>query len=94
MFADKQQDDALDLANLSDNSIDAKLFFDETYITGGMSELVDKAFERFSGTGTTGLIRLKQAMGGGKLSHLLYMSKIDISVKKPVGMRFFDSYIC
>lgn len=34
------------------------------------------------------------ATGTGKLSQLLYMSKMDISVKKPVDMRFFDSYIC
>lgn len=49
VFKEFQQDDALDLANLADNSIDAKLFFDETYVTSGMNDLVDKAFSRFAG---------------------------------------------
>ncbi len=71
VFKEFQQDDALDLANLADNSIDAKLFFDETYVTSGMNDLVDKAFSRFAGVGTTGLIRLKQAMGGGKTHNMV-----------------------
>ena len=71
VFSDVQQDDALDLANLSDNSIDVKLFFEETYVTAGMSDLVDRAFSRFAGNGSTGLIRLKQAMGGGKTHNMV-----------------------
>lgn len=39
-------------------------------------------------------VLLVMATGTGKLSQLLYMSKMDISVKKPIDMRFFDSYIC
>lgn len=71
VFSEVQQDDALDLANLADNSIDGKLFFEETYVTSGMSDLIDRAFSRFAGTGTTGLIRLKQAMGGGKTHNMI-----------------------
>lgn len=71
VFSEIHQDDALDLANLVDNSIDGKLFFEETYVTDGMSELIDRAFSRFAGVGTTGLIRLKQAMGGGKTHNMV-----------------------
>ena len=66
VFDDRHQDDALDLANLTDGSIDADLFFEETYFTEGMNQLVNAAFMRFAGKGSDGLICLKQAMGGGK----------------------------
>lgn len=71
VFENKHQDDVLDLANLADNSIDANLFFEETYFTDGMKQLVDLAFQRFAGTGANGLIRLKQAMGGGKTHNMI-----------------------
>lgn len=71
VFEDKHQDDVLDLANLTEDSIDADLFFEETYFTDGMKQLVDLAFQRFAGIGATGLIRLKQAMGGGKTHNMI-----------------------
>lgn len=71
VFTKQQQDDALDLANLSDGSIDENLFFEETYVTDGMKQLIDVAFQRFAGVGPTGLIRLKQAMGGGKTHNMV-----------------------
>lgn len=74
VFLDNQQDDALDLANLVDGSIDAKKFFSENYITEGMNTLVDMAFQRFSGTGARGLIRLKQSMGGGKTHNMIALA--------------------
>lgn len=71
VFDDRHQDDALDLANLTDGSIDADLFFEETYFTEGMKQLVNAAFMRFAGKGSDGLICLKQAMGGGKTHNMV-----------------------
>ena len=71
IFEDSKQDDALDLANLMDNSIDAENFFEETYITEGMNTLIDITFQRFAGKGSRGLIRLKQSMGGGKTHNMI-----------------------
>ena len=71
VFDDAQQNDALDLTNLAEGSIDSKKFFEENYVTDGMKQLVDLAFQRFAGIGATGLIRLKQAMGGGKTHNMI-----------------------
>ena len=71
VFEDTQLNDALDLADLAEGSIDAKKFFEENYITDGMKQLVDLAFQRFAKKGATGLIRLKQAMGGGKTHNMI-----------------------
>lgn len=94
VFSGSHYYDVLDLIDLAKERIDVDEFFKTNYVTDGMNHLVDMAFMRFSGKDAKGLIRFKQSMGGGKLSQLLYMSKMDISVKKPVGMGFFDSYIC
>lgn len=74
IFNEFQQDDALDLANLTDNSINVDTFFEETYITEGMHTLIDVTFQRFAGKGTRGLIRLKQSMGGGKTHNMITVS--------------------
>ena len=71
VFEDAQSNDALDLTNLAEGSIDSKKFFEENYVTDGMKQLVDLAFQRFAGKGATGLIRLKQAMGGGKTHNMI-----------------------
>jgi hypothetical protein len=55
-----------DLANLN-----AKSFFDETYITEGMATLLRQVFQRLTGESDQGVYRLKQAMGGGKTHNLL-----------------------
>jgi hypothetical protein len=71
VFDETKRDDTLDLANLSDNSIDADSFFRETYVTEGMDRLFDTAFKRFDGKGSTGLIKLTQSMGGGKTHNMV-----------------------
>jgi len=71
VFVDDQVNDALDLADLKNGKIDADRFFEETYVTDGMKELIDNAFQRFSGIGSTGLVRLRQAMGGGKTHNMI-----------------------
>ncbi|GGN57563.1 DUF499 domain-containing protein [Oceanobacillus indicireducens] len=71
VFEETNRDDTLDLANLIDNSIDAEEFFKETYITDGMQYLFETAFKRFEGKSQSGLIKLTQAMGGGKTHNLV-----------------------
>ena len=60
------QDTVLDLTDLTENSIDPYKFFEENYLTSGMNSLLKEAFRRFKGESASGVIKLKQAMGGGK----------------------------
>lgn len=71
IFDESKRDDTLDLANLVDSSIDADRFFEETYVTEGMKLLFDTAFKRFEGKSSNGLIKLTQAMGGGKTHNMV-----------------------
>ncbi|QHQ63291.1 DUF499 domain-containing protein [Anaerocolumna sedimenticola] len=70
VFEGMNREDVLDLDNLKNGSIDAKEFFEETYVTEGMESMYDSAFRRFAGKGANGIIRLTQNMGGGK-SHAM-----------------------
>lgn len=49
---------------------DGKAFFEKTYITQGMQDLISEGLARLAGTSTQAVFHLKQAMGGGK-THLL-----------------------
>lgn len=71
VFDESKRDDTLDLANLIDQSINAEDFFKETYITEGMNLVFDTAFKRFEGKAPSGLIKLTQAMGGGKTHNMV-----------------------
>ncbi len=70
MFDDIRRDDTLDLDNLKNGTIDAKRFFDETYITQGMEQLFESVFNRYLGKSDNGLMLIKTNMGGGK-THLM-----------------------
>lgn len=71
VFDESKRDDTLDLSNLLDDSIDGESFFEESYITAGMELLFDTAFNRFEGKAASGLVKLTQAMGGGKTHNML-----------------------
>jgi hypothetical protein len=71
VFDETKRDDTLDLSNLLDGSIDGKQFFEETFITEGMELLFDTAFKRFEGKASSGLVKLTQAMGGGKTHNMV-----------------------
>ncbi|MBW9234487.1 hypothetical protein JQK62_19920, partial [Leptospira santarosai] len=71
VFDESKRDDTLDLANLIDQSINAEEFFRETFITEGMGLVFDTAFKRFEGKAPSGLIKLTQAMGGGKTHNMV-----------------------
>ena len=49
---------------------DGTRFFEKTYITQGMQDLISEGMARLAGVSTQGVFHLKQAMGGGK-THLL-----------------------
>src|SRR5215510_9596024 len=49
---------------------DGTQFFEKTYITQGMQDLISEGIARLAGVSTQGVFHLKQAMGGGK-THLL-----------------------
>src|SRR6056297_3479546 len=66
-----QRDDTLDLSNISNGNIDEDRFFAETFITNGMELLFDTAFKRFRGEAGTCLVKLTQAMGGGKTHNMV-----------------------
>lgn len=71
VFDEAKRDDTLDLTNLIDGSIDGIHFFEETFITEGMELLFDTAFKRFEGKASSGLVKLTQAMGGGKTHNMV-----------------------
>jgi len=49
---------------------DGKAFYDKTFITQGMQDLISEGLARLAGTSSQAIFHLKQAMGGGK-THLL-----------------------
>ena len=49
---------------------DTRNYFDKTFITGGMRELLSRGIARLAGKSNDAIFHLKQAMGGGK-THLI-----------------------
>lgn len=76
VFDEKEREDVLNLSDLIDGKIDSNSFFDENYLTNGMAVLFDAAFKRFVGEGAAGVIKLTQAMGGGKTHNMLALGLI------------------
>jgi len=74
VFSDTTRDDVLNLSDLIEGKIDAATFFDENFRTKGMDILFETAFKRFSGKSDTGVIKLTQAMGGGKTHNMLALA--------------------
>ena len=56
-----------ELINLEGNG---EAFFEKTFITQGMQDLISEGIARLAGTSSQAVFHLKQAMGGGK-THLL-----------------------
>ncbi|MDR2176258.1 MAG: DUF499 domain-containing protein [Synergistaceae bacterium] len=74
VFSDTARDDVLNLSDLLEGKIDAAKFFDENFKTKGMEILFETAFKRFSGKSETGVVKLTQAMGGGKTHNMLALA--------------------
>ncbi len=74
VFLDTTRDDVLNLSDFAEGTIDAEKFFSENFRTQGMNMLFDTAFKRFKGESDTGVIKLTQAMGGGKTHNMLALA--------------------
>ncbi|MEL7078146.1 MAG: anti-phage-associated DUF499 domain-containing protein [Cyanobacteria bacterium J06648_1] len=68
------------LAQVIDASDEGKAFFEKSYLTGGMKDLLHGGLLRLSGGTDQALFELAQAMGGGK-THL--MSALGLLAKYP-----------
>ncbi|BCC61104.1 MULTISPECIES: DUF499 domain-containing protein [Bacillus] len=71
VFSETKREDVLNLSDLVENRINPQEFFTENYITQGMNILFETAFKRFKRQSSTGVIKLTQAMGGGKTHNML-----------------------
>jgi hypothetical protein len=69
VFRRGQSDTVAEIADLP--KLDVPGFFAETHITEGMGVLLRQVFDRLMGRSDQGVLRLKQAMGGGKTHNLL-----------------------
>src|SRR5665647_1523668 len=93
VFVDTTRDDVLNLSDLIENRIDVDKFFNENFKTKGMEMLLHTAFKRFKGESGTGVIKLTQAMGGGKTHNMLALALLAKNKKwrsKLFGKEFDD----
>ncbi len=74
VFSDSVREDVLNLSDFAEGRIDTEKFFDENFKTQGMGMLFEHAFKRFQGRSDTGVIKLTQAMGGGKTHSMLALA--------------------
>lgn len=73
VFDPSKRDIVLDVSDLIQKRIKADEFFEENYLTDGMTTLLRESFRRFEGKSAQGVFRLTQAMGGGKTHNLLVL---------------------
>lgn len=66
----KLSDQVEQLDELISTEGDGTAFFEKTFITQGMQDLISEGIARLAGASTQAIFHLKQAMGGGK-THLL-----------------------
>src|SRR3972149_9253487 len=66
VFEPSRRDEVLDLTDLIEGNINALDFLEENYLTDGMKSLLREAFRSFGGQSASGIMKLTQAMGGGK----------------------------
>lgn len=71
IFDASKRDTVLNLSHLVGDKIDAKAFFEENYVTGGMEVLLKESFRRLQGKTDQAVFKLTQAMGGGKTHNLI-----------------------
>ena len=73
IFDPSKRDIVLDVSDLIQDRINPDEFFEENFITDGMTTLLREAFRRFEKKSAQGVFRLTQAMGGGKTHNLLVL---------------------
>lgn len=96
VFSETKRDDVLNLSDLIDNRINPHDFFSENYITQGMHILFETAFKRYKRQSSTGVIKLTQAMGGGKTHNMLALGLLSMHPEfrqRVLGDSFKDDYL-
>ncbi len=74
VFEDTTRDDVLNLSDLVQGKIDGDKFFSENFKTEGMKTLFNIAFQRFQGKSDTAIVKMTQAMGGGKTHSMIALA--------------------
>lgn len=96
VFDEYKREDVLNLSDLVENRINPYEFFTENYITGGMERLFECAFNRFKRKSPTGVIKLTQAMGGGKTHNMLALGLLAMNPNfrsQILGANYNDDYL-
>lgn len=96
VFDKNRKDDVVDLTNFIENKINPEEFFEENYLTEGMKILFDTAFNRFHRNSNVGIIKLTQAMGGGKTHSMVALALVAKYPKfreKILGEKFKNSHL-
>ncbi|AGY75873.1 DUF499 domain-containing protein [Clostridium autoethanogenum] len=96
VFSETKRDDVLNLSDLVDNRINPNDFFDENFITQGMNILFETAFRRFKRQNSTSVIKLTQAMGGGKTHNMIalgLLAKYPEFREKIMGQNYKNDYL-
>lgn len=88
----KQVEDLGDLVNHS--AADAKAFFEKTYITDGMAQLLRQGLHRLAGGNDQAAFELRQAMGGGKTHSMLALGYMAANpeLAGSAGARITDGF--
>ncbi|AFM14204.1 hypothetical protein Turpa_3569 [Turneriella parva DSM 21527] len=89
LFETRFKDYALNLTDLAQGKIDAEEFFTENFVTDGMKTLLDTAFERFEGKSNISVVKLTQAMGGGKTHNMIALALLAMNpdLRKKIGLK-------
>lgn len=96
VFNDTKREDVLNLSDLVENRINPNEFFQENFLTQGMNVLFETTFKRFKRQSNTGIIKLTQAMGGGKTHNMLGLGLLAMHPdfrEKVLGKSFKDDYL-
>lgn len=96
VFDRTRRDVVLDLTDLIQGRIDSDQFFEENYLTEGMKSLLREGFRRFEGRSDSGVIKLTQAMGGGKTHNMIVLgllAKYPQFRKKVMGDLYEPSHL-
>ncbi len=86
VFDRSRRDVVLDLTDLVEDRIEPAEFFRENHPTEGMKRLLREAFRRFEGQAGNGVVKLTQAMGGGKTHSMIALGLLakHPEFRKPV----------
>ncbi|MBZ9623251.1 DUF499 domain-containing protein [Clostridium sp. FP2] len=96
VFSETKGEDVLNLSDLVESRINPHDFFDENFITQGMNILFEAGFKRFKRQSSTAVIKLTQAMGGGKTHNMLalgLLAKHPDLREKIIGNGYKNDYL-